>query len=126
MEKKTSDLGDHCRGSSSGPFHVQRAIVTGNWRRSRLVHTPSAQNEALTHMDGYEPSPLLPFQEESGLSAACEKQNDLLSRSNTAGWDELMPSIGRSALGKALYAQTPRAESGAVRTRIVCEIPSRS
>ena len=69
-------------------------------------------------MDGYEPSPLLPFKGVSGLSEACEKQNDLLSglseacekqndllsRPNTAGWDELMPSIGRNALGKALYA----------------------
>ena len=81
--------------------------VAGNMRRSSRLHTPSAQSEALTHTDYYEPSPLLPFQGVSGLSAACEKQNDLISRPNTAGWDELMPSNGRSALGKALYEQTP-------------------
>ena len=109
MQKETSDLGEHRRGSSSGPSLVHRAIVAGNKRRSILVHTPAAQNvsSAQSSKYDYEPSPLLPFQGVPGLSAACEKKNDLLSRPKAAGWDELVPSIGRSALEKALYAPTP-------------------
>ena len=107
MQKETSDLGEHRRGSSSGASLVHRAIVAGNMRRSRL-HTPSAQSvsSAQSSKYDYEPSPLLPFQGVSELSA-CKKENDLLSRPKAAGWDELVPSIGRSALEKALYALTP-------------------
>ena len=107
MQNEPSDLGEHCSGSSSGPSLVHRAIVAGNMRRSRLVHTPSAQtvSSAQSSKYDYEPSPLLPFQGVSGLSA-CKKQNNLLSRPKTAGWAGQMPSIGKSALEKALYDQT--------------------
>ena len=95
MQKETSDLGEHRSGSSSGPAIVHRAIVAGNKRRSILVHTPSAQSvsSAQSPKYDYEPSPLLHFQGVSGLEGvSCENKNDLLSRPNTAGLDELMPS----------------------------------